>query len=196
MSPHPRRDLHRPPRRLYRALEAKSLRSRSLAAKIADTLTAFTSTPGFLFANVIGLSLWIILNSDVVPGFIPFDPFPFSLLTMVVSLEAIMLSIFVLISQSRAAQTATLREELHLRVNLIAEQEITKSLQLLHDIHKTLKIEQNDPELDEMLKDVNAGDIEHSILQQIERADHVIGAHKFSKKDIPSLLQVLMHGKK
>src|SRR5688572_17134756 len=101
-------------KQLYRALEAKSLRSRSVSTKIADSLTAITSTPLFLFLNAFFFIAWVVINNGLIPGITPFDPYPFGFLTMVVSLEAIFLSIFVLVSQNRAAQIATLREELHL----------------------------------------------------------------------------------
>lgn len=160
-----------PRRQFYRALEAKSLRSRSLPTRISDSLTAKTSTPLFLFINFIFFAVWISVNMGIVPSVTPFDPFPFGLLTMFVSLEAIFLSIFVLISQARAAQIATLREELHLRINLIAEQEVTKSLEILSEMRKKMGITEHDPELDIMLKHINTGDLEQSITDQLERAD-------------------------
>lgn len=158
-------------RQFYTTLEAKSLRSRSLPTKISDSLTAKTSTPLFLFINFICFFLWILANLGVIPGITPFDPFPFGLLTMFVSLEAIFLSIFVLISQARAAQIATLREELHLRINLIAEQEVTKSLEILAAMRKKMGITDEDPELEHMLLRINKGDLEHAITEQLERAD-------------------------
>lgn len=160
-----------PRRQFYRALEAKSLRSRSLPTRISDSLTAKTSTPLFLFLNFILFAGWIGINIGVVPGIVPFDPFPFGLLTMFVSLEAIFLSIFVLISQARAAQIATLREELHLRINLIAEQEVTKSLEILSALRTKMGITTPDPELDHMLKKIDTGTLEQSITEQLERAD-------------------------
>jgi uncharacterized membrane protein len=115
--------------------------------------------------------LWILLNIDIIPGFKPFDPYPFGFLTMVVSLEAIILSVFVLISQNRAAQIATLREELHLRINQIAEQEITKCLEILAELREKSGNTREDAELDRMLQPVNAAELEQLIEQQLARAD-------------------------
>lgn len=173
-----------PRKYLFRALEAKSLRNRPFATRLADYLTALTSTPFFLFLNIGFFAIWIVLNTNIIPNFPPFDPFPFGLLTMAVSLEAIVLSIFVLISQDRAARIATLRDELNLRVNLIAEREVTKILQLLAERYKRL----NDPEINKMLEDVDATDLEHSILSEIERADQLIQRKKFVKQDVSGLL--------
>lgn len=156
---------------IHQALEAKSLRSRSFSTKIADTLTAKTSTPAFLFFNAFFFVAWIVINTGLVPGIVPFDPYPFGFLTMVVSLEAIFLSIFVLVSQARAAQIATLREELQLRVNIITEQEVTKTLQVLAEIRKKMGITTEDLELEKMIQEINTSTLERSIEDQLKRAD-------------------------
>ena len=71
-------------------------------------------------------------------GLRPFDPFPFGLLTMIVSLEAIFLSIFVLMAQSRESAVGELREELSLQVDLRMEEEVTKTLQLVAGLYARL----------------------------------------------------------
>ncbi len=178
-------------RYFFRTLEAKSLRSRPLTTRIADQLTGLSSTPTFLFVNAFVFISWIALNSGLVPGFTPFDPYPFGFLTMAVSLEAIFLSIFVLVSQNRGAQIATLRDELNLRVNLIAEQEITKVLKMQLALHKKLKITEDvDEELERMIKDVSTSSLEQSILEQLERADQPL-FHSITKKEFPELISVL-----
>jgi len=161
-------------RQIFQALEAKSLRNRGWSTIFADNLTSLTGNPAFLYFNIAFFSVWISLNVGMIPGIMPFDPFPFGLLTMIVSLEAIMLSIFVLISQNRAAQIATLREELHLRLNIIAEQEITKSLEMLAKIQEKMGISAKDEELERMLEKVNPADLEMSIQRQLTRADRSI----------------------
>lgn len=158
-------------KQLFKVLEAKSLRKRDWSTKFADHLTSYTSSPLFLFANVGIFLAWVAINSNLLPAIPAFDPYPFGFLTMVVSLEAIVLSIFVLISQNRAAQIATLREELHLRINLIAEQEVTKSLEILRLIAKKNGITLDDPELEKMLEPVNPNELEQSIEEQLARAD-------------------------
>ncbi len=158
-------------KQIYKVLEAKSLRKRHWSTKFADHLTTFTSTPAFLFANVGLFIIWVLLNLNAFPALTPFDPYPFGFLTMVVSLEAIILSVFVLISQNRAAQIATLREELHLRINQIAEQEVTKCLELLLELRTNAGIKTADPELEEMLKRIDPEEMERSIEAQLARAD-------------------------
>ena len=98
---------------------------------LADQMTnGFGSMP-FLIANAVWFVVWIAANLGLIPGVPVFDPFPFGLLTMVVSLEAIILAIVVLISQNRAARIADLREEVALQVEEISEREITKVLALV-----------------------------------------------------------------
>lgn len=138
--------------------------------QIADDLTEICGSTAFLFFHVFLFAVWILLNTGVIFNVPSFDPFPFGLLTMVVSLEAIFLSIFVLVSQNRSSLVNTLREEVHLRVNLIAEEEITKVLEVLAEIRKEVGIKKEDKELDEMLNRIDTGYIEQSILHQIERA--------------------------
>lgn len=157
-------------RQFFKSFEAKSLRSRSLLTQISDDLTEICGSTAFLIFHIIFFTAWVVLNMEVIPGTIAFDPFPFGLLTMIVSLEAIFLAIFILVSQNRSSLVSTLREEVHLRVNLIAEEEITKALEVLAEIRKEVGIKKPDPELDEMLRRTDTGYIERSILHQIERA--------------------------
>jgi uncharacterized membrane protein len=94
----------------------------------------------FGLAHLAWFGTWIVVNGGVLPGFEPFDPYPFSFLTLVVSLEAIFLSIFVLLSQNRLTRQAEKRAHLDLQVNLLAEQESTIALQLLQRICEHLGI--------------------------------------------------------
>jgi len=172
-------------RQFFKSFEAKSLRSRSLLTQISDDLTEVCGSTPFLIFHIILFTAWVTLNTGLVPGTVPFDPFPFGLLTMVVSLEAIFLSIFILVSQNRSSLVSTLREEVHLRVNLIAEEEITKALEVLAEIRKEVGLKKPDPELEEMLRRTDTGYIERSILHQIERAKPSL-AHKLAS-DFPYL---------
>lgn len=173
-------------RRFFKSFEAKSLRSRSFLTQVSDDLTTICgSTPFFLF-HIFLFSSWVIVNAGIVPGLPAFDPFPFGLLTMVVSLEAIFLAIFVLVSQNRSSYINSVREEVHLQVNLIAEEEITKTLKVLAEIRSKLGITKADHELEEMLKRTDTSYIERSILAQMERANKPL-AEKL-KKEFPELL--------
>lgn len=177
-------------RRFYHSFEAESLKHRSFFTRIADDLTSSFGSTTFLFLNVLWFGAWIVVNLEIIPGIPPFDPFPFGLLTMVVSLEAIILAVIILASQNRQSYISSLREELHMQVNLIAEEEITKALKLLAEIRKKMGIIEKDPELDEMLERINTSYIERSIVGQIEKANTTL-AKKLVEKltvDFPDLL--------
>lgn len=132
----------------------KSWRERSAPERLADFLTECFGTLGFLLCNGIIFTAWIVINLGMIEGLPVFDPFPFNLLTMVVSLEAIFLAVIVLISQNKAAHIDDIREEIDFRVNVQAEQEITKVLQLLGRIERKLKMKSGrDAELKAMQVD-------------------------------------------
>ena len=173
-------------RQFFKSFEAKALKSRSLLTQVADDLTETFGSTGFLFLNALFFLVWILINLEVIPGLPAFDPFPFGLLTMAVSLEAIFLSIFVLVSQNRSSYVNSIREEVHLRVNLIAEEEITKVLEILAEIRKEMGIKKTDKELEDMLHRIDTNYIERSILQQINRAKPSL-AKKLSD-EFPDLL--------
>ncbi len=155
-------------RRTFRSFMAKALARRSHTDKIADEITTVSGSFPFLVVHVIWFISWVSINIGLIPGVVPFDPFPFGLLTMIVSLEAIVLSVFVLLSQNRSYQVDSLRQEVNLQVNLIAEEEITKALELLRDIHEHLKINKEDPELQRMLNRIDTSYIERTLQKQVE----------------------------
>ena len=102
--------------------EEMQIRSTTLE-KIADLIAEFSGSITFLFLNAAAFFLWILWNS--LPFLPHFDPYPFGFLTMVMSVEAIFLSIFVLISQNRQSAKDRLRADAEYEVNLKAELEIT-----------------------------------------------------------------------
>jgi uncharacterized membrane protein len=97
---------------------------RTLVQKAADWIAEFSGSIAFLMIHLVLFAAWIIINLGVVPGIHPFDLFPFGLLTMAVSLEAIVLSVFVLLSQNRQAAKDHIRSDIEYDVNLKAELEI------------------------------------------------------------------------
>ncbi len=111
---------------------------KSVIEKLADFLTNFFGTVTFLTSNLLFFTLWIIFNLDIVPGFPVFDPYPFGMLTMIVSLEAIVLTIIILISQNRTSRQDKSRAEADYQVNVKAEKmiiEISKKLdKVLKDV--------------------------------------------------------------
>lgn len=157
--------------RVIKSLKAQADARRTPAECFADWLTDHFGTVGFLTINAVWFAVWIVLNMGWVPGITPFDPFPFGLLTMVVSLEAIFLAITVLISQNRAAKIADLREEIDLQINTMAEEEVTKMIQLqIKLLEKNGVILEEDHDLERMLRPLHSADIAHSLENQLNDA--------------------------
>jgi uncharacterized membrane protein len=108
----------------------------TILQRIADWLAWFSGSMPFLISHTFWFIIWISLNTFIL-GVYAFDPFPFGLLTMIVSLEAIFLACFVLISQNRQAQKDKVRADIEYEVNIKAELEIAH----LHE--KTDRIYEN-----------------------------------------------------
>ena len=128
--------------KLIARLEAAALKRRGRVDRIVDAVSGFCGSTTFLWAHALWFSLWIASNS--LPGLPHIDAFPFPFLTFVVSLEAILLSTFILISQNRQGLIQERRNQLDLQINLLAEQENTKTLQLLIRIAQKLGVEDCD----------------------------------------------------
>ena len=127
----------------------------------ADLMTRFSGSMLFVWLHIAWFGAWVVLN---LVGVLTFDGFPFGFLTMVVSLEAIFLSTFVLISQNRQALQSDRRAKVDLQVNMISEQEITKLVSLVAEMHKFLGLRDRvDPELDEMQKDTHVGRVADAV---------------------------------
>lgn len=154
----------------FRAIKARHSGERSRMEIIATWLTEFASSTGFFVFHVIGFTAWIVWNLGIL-GLPQFDPFPFGLLTMIVSLEAIFLSIFVLMTQGRESAIAELREELTLQVNLRIEEEVTKTLHLVAGLYTRLgHTIGEDPELRAMLRPLDPELIEKEVTDQLHDA--------------------------
>ena len=156
--------------RAFVALKAQHAAERTVVEAAADQLNDIASSTPFLVTHVAWFVLWIAWNLGML-GFPPFDPFPFGLLTMVVSLEAIFLSIFVLMAQKRESAIAELREELALQVNLRIEEESTKTLQLVAGLYTRLGHRvAEDPELIAMMQPLDVAGLERALASQIAEA--------------------------
>lgn len=165
---------HHKSRRIIKSFEAEALRKRPFLIKIADFFTSSFGTVSFLLGNILVYGGWIYLNSGKVVGFAPIDPFPYSFLNSFVSLEAIFLTVIILISQNRQNQRDTLRNELGLQVELISEKENTKILKLLKKILENKEKYFQDPELEEMIKEIDASYIERKLEEQLESSEKTL----------------------
>jgi uncharacterized membrane protein len=139
-------------------------KQKTLTDHVADAITKWSGSMTFVYLHVIFFAAWIVLNVTWF-GFEPFDPFPFGMLTTVVSLEAIFLSTFVLVSQNRQAALSDRRSDLDLQIDLLSEREVTRILQLLDAIAKKLDVEVPVSDVDELACDVGP----EEILEELDR---------------------------
>src|SRR4051812_13323833 len=152
----------------FRAIKAQHASNRSAMEVLADRMITFASATPFLAVHAIVFIVWILWNIPAF-GFPQFDPYPYGMLTTIVSLEAIFLSIFVLMTQSRESRIGELREELTLQVNLRMEEEVTKTLHLVAGLYSRLNLQlAEDPELRAMLEPLDPKRIEDDLAEQIQ----------------------------
>src|SRR6185295_364737 len=151
----------------FRAIKAQHGSNRSAMEVLADRMIGFASSTPFLLVHAVVFVFWIMWNIPAF-GFPQFDPYPYGMLTTIVSLEAIFLSIFVLMTQSRESRIGELREELTLQVNLRIEEEITKTLHLVAGLYARLGLQlADDPDLRAMLEPLDPKKIENDLTEQI-----------------------------
>jgi uncharacterized membrane protein len=113
-------------------LEETAREQRTPTDRLAEKIAKFCGSMTFVWVHVVWFGGWIFLN--VIPGIPHVDPFPFTFLTLIVSLEAIFLSTFILISQNLDSRISERRSHLDLQLNLLSEQENTKMIGMLHAI--------------------------------------------------------------
>ncbi len=153
-------------------LRRNAAHHRTLSERVADVITDLSGRMAFAFIHVIWFVIWIVINLGFTPIH-PFDPFPFGFLTMIVSLEAIFLATFVLISQNRISAEADRRADLDLQIGMLTEHELTRVLRMLDAIQDNLGIaNDHDNELSDLEQDVHPEDV----LAAMDRTQRQTGA--------------------
>lgn len=143
-------------------------RGRTREERVADRITRFAGSMPFVYAHALLFGGWILLNSGWLPGIRPFDPFPFVMLAMTASVEAIFLATFVLISQNRIMTLAEKRDDLELQISLLAEHEVTRLIHMVDAVSRHLGVpDAHSPEMEELKRDVPP----EVVLEEIERAE-------------------------
>jgi len=145
---------------LKSSLEFTKTKTDYFAVFTTDILGSIT----FLICCIAFFIIWICWNTNIFHTLKPFDPFPFPILEMVVSIFAIILSVSVLINQSHQSRMDKIRQQVEFEINVRAEDEITKVLIMLHDIHHKLGLTTvTDQELEEMKKNTDVKQIHKTV---------------------------------
>lgn len=119
-------------------IEEEADADRSLSQVVAGMIADFCGSMTFVWVHIVWFGVWIVANTF---SKWVFDPFPFTFLTLVVSLEAIFLSTFILINQNRETEISERRNHLDLQINLLSEQENTKMLYFLDAIARKIGVD-------------------------------------------------------
>jgi uncharacterized membrane protein len=146
-------------------LEEKTRHNRSVAVRLADGVSHLAGSPSFILCHVFWFGMWVLVNLRVLPIVTAFDPFPFNFLTLVVSLEAIFLSLLVLMAQNRMTKEADKRAHLDLQINMLTEQQGTLILGLLQKVCERLDI---DAELDDVMQEMAEETDVHGLAEILE----------------------------
>src|SRR5262245_49065249 len=150
-------------------LEREFAGRRTLKERIADVISGFSGSLTFVIVHVVWFTLWILGNQGAVPGFPRFDRYPFELLTLIVSLEAIFLSTFVLIKQDRMSRRADQRAQLDLQIDLLAEREMTLVLQMLQRLSTRLGVRLSGQEIQELSEETSVEALASRLQEQMPK---------------------------
>jgi uncharacterized membrane protein len=149
-------------------LEAEFLEQRSMKDRIGDAIAGFAGTMTFVIVHVIGLILWFLINTGALPIVKPWDPYPFILLALIVSVEGVLLSTFILMKQNRMSRHADHRDHLNLQIDLLAEKEVTKVLEMQRQLCAHFGITSaNDPEAAEMSQHTAVEDLARELQEKL-----------------------------
>ena len=150
-------------------IERDVRRERGPVDLLTDRIAAAAGSPAFILFHVIWFAAWVGVN---VFGHSRFDPYPFNLLTLAVSLEAIVLTGFVLIAQNRMTQLADKRAHLDLQVNLLAEEELTAILKVVCLIatKNGIDVDRCDPRLNDLLGKTDVKGLADALSKELEGA--------------------------
>lgn len=125
-------------------IEEENQKALTAGERISRRIARFAGSLKFIVIHVLWFSSWCLLNLGWIPGIEPFDPFPFFLLSLAVSVEVSFLTIFLLMNQNSMNRQAEQRSHLELQVNILAEQEATQTLQMIRRISEHLGVEVED----------------------------------------------------
>lgn len=153
-------------------IEEAAMRERPFADRLSDAIANFVGTVSFVALHLLWFAVWAVWNTGLIPSLHAFDPYPFALLCMIVSLEGVLLSTFVLIKQNRMSLRSDRRSHLDLQVNLLTEQEVTKIIQLLHRIsgHLGIEAQVTDPEAQEFAEVTAVENLAHDVQEKLPDA--------------------------
>jgi uncharacterized membrane protein len=150
--------------------EEEPERERTALQRAVHAVADCAGQISFLMVQIGAIAVWIWLNS----GFSPwpgFDPYPFPLLCLLVTVEAMLLAVFVLIRQNRMMRRAEERNHLALQINLLAERKTTELLQATHLIAQFLGVHDHDPKREQLREGTELTEIADMVRQHVSPSE-------------------------
>ena len=149
--------------------EEEALERRSVSERLVDTVAAFVGSLTFVVLHLALVAAWVVINTGRIPGVKPFDPWPFSLLGVMVAVEAVVLSSFIIMRQNRMMRRGEQRDHLNLQINLLAEKEITAVLQLVRALcgHMGLQSIAADKDVRELSQDTSIESLHQKLEERL-----------------------------
>ncbi|MBK5299447.1 MAG: DUF1003 domain-containing protein [Vicinamibacteria bacterium] len=154
-------------------LERSAHAQKSWSEALSDRILAFAGSLAFVLVQLAATVAWTLWNA-VAPVEVQFDPYPYGLLTIVVSLEALLIATFVLIAQNRMSQRTERRDHLHLQVALLTEQELTLVLRMLRQVSEHLHIPpetEDAAKADRMTEETNVPELMETLKRELPSTD-------------------------
>jgi uncharacterized membrane protein len=152
--------------------EEEALEQRSGSERLADEVGAFAGSLRFVVLHLVLLIAWLLVNSGKISGARPFDRYPFQLLGVIVAVESVILSSFILMRQNRMMRRGERRDHLNLQVDLLAEKEVTKLLQMVRAIcgHMGLQNIVEDKEIRELSQNTSIESLTQTLEERLPGA--------------------------
>ena len=151
-------------------LEGEAEERVSHTDRLSAAIGKFAGTTSFIVVQVAGVAAYIAINTRLLTLVPAFDPYPFPLLAVVLGLEAVLLTTFVLIRQNQMSLRADQRSHLDLQIDLLTEREVTKIIQLVHAMSKHLGIEEHvaDAETRQLGEETEVEDIARDVRENFD----------------------------
>lgn len=173
--------------------EAEEEKRVSHINRFSEAIAGFAGTNAFVVTQIGIVVFWVLVNAGALQPIPAFDPFPFPLLSVMLALEAVLLTSFVLIRQNRMSLRADQRSHLDLQINLLAEKEVTKVIQLLQGMSRKMGIEEDitDAETKELSKDTEVEGLARELRENLGQESYLCLPHPIS--NAPRALINIVH---
>lgn len=154
-------------------VERQAARQASLGERVGQAISDFIGTMLFVTVHTILMGIWIAWNA-LAPGPLQFDPYPYGLLTFIVSLEGVLIATFVLIAQNRMSRQSDERDHLNLQISMLAEQELTLMLKLLRRVAARMDIAPESQEQDraeQLTSETNVYELVQTLREELPQTE-------------------------